>query len=85
MRLNFLGHDTTAAGMSWAIFLIGSQPDVQTKVQIEIDEVLGMDADRCVTMEDLKKLKYLDLVLKECLRQLPSVPIIGRITSCECE
>nr|XP_039269840.1 cytochrome P450 4V2-like [Styela clava] len=81
----FEGHDTTAAAMSWAIFLIGSHPEVQVRIQEELDEVLGQDMNRNITMDDLRKLDYLELVVKECLRVIPSVPLIGRVTSCECE
>lgn len=37
----FEGHDTTAAGASWACHLIGSHPEVQKKLHEEIDRVLG--------------------------------------------
>lgn len=35
------GHDTTAAAMNWAIHLLGSHPEVQRKVQQELQEVFG--------------------------------------------
>jgi cytochrome P450 family 4 subfamily V len=37
----FEGHDTTAAAASWACHLIGSHPDIQKKLHIEIDRVMG--------------------------------------------
>ena len=38
----FEGHDTTATALSWAIQLIGSHPEIQTKLQDEIDSVFGL-------------------------------------------
>nr|QST15034.1 CYP4C34-like protein 2 [Diaphanosoma celebensis] len=73
----FEGHDTTAAGISWCLHLIGSHPDVQERLYDELYEVFG-DSDRPVTMEDLNHLKYLECCLKESLRLYPSVPILGR-------
>ncbi|KAI5087725.1 cytochrome P450, family 4, subfamily V, polypeptide 8, partial [Silurus meridionalis] len=73
----FEGHDTTAAGMNWAVHLLGAHPDIQRKVQQELDEVFGV-SDRPITAEDLKKLRYLDCVIKEALRIFPSVPFFGR-------
>nr|ARO89871.1 cytochrome P450 Cyp4v2 [Andrias davidianus] len=77
----FEGHDTTAAALNWALHLMGSHPEAQCKAQKELDDVFG-DSDRPVTMDDLKKLKYLEAVIKESLRLFPSVPFFAR-TICE--
>ncbi|KAL5018624.1 hypothetical protein ScPMuIL_004346 [Solemya velum] len=74
----FEGHDTTAAAMSWAIHCIGADQNVQKKLQEEMDEIFGT-SDRQASMEDLKRMKYLECVIKEALRLFPSVPIIGRV------
>ncbi|XP_034544483.1 cytochrome P450 4V2 isoform X1 [Notolabrus celidotus] len=73
----FEGHDTTAASMNWALHLLGSHPEAHRKVQQELDEVFGT-SDRPASTEDLKKLKYLDCVIKEALRLFPSVPFFAR-------
>jgi len=69
--------DTTSASMAWTLFLIATHPDVQQRLHEEIDEVLG-DQKRPLTMEDLRRLEYLERVTKESLRFRPSVPVIGR-------
>uniref|UniRef100_A0A3B4CQU8 Cytochrome P-450AROM n=1 Tax=Pygocentrus nattereri TaxID=42514 RepID=A0A3B4CQU8_PYGNA len=73
----FEGHDTTAAAMNWAVHLLGSHPDVQRKVHQELFEVFG-ESERPVNTEDLKKLRYLECVIKEALRLFPSVPFFAR-------
>ncbi|XP_030644132.1 cytochrome P450 4V8 [Chanos chanos] len=73
----FEGHDTTAAAMNWTIHLLGAHPDVQSKVQQELQEVFG-ESERPINTEDLKKLKYLECVIKESLRLFPSVPFFAR-------
>nr|QEV83814.1 cytochrome P450 [Brachionus rotundiformis] len=80
----FEGHDTTAAAASWACQLIGSHPEVQKKLHEEIDSVMGQSG-RPLTNDDLKELKYLDLVIKETLRLFPSVPYFGRTFSEDCD
>lgn len=74
----FAGHDTTSSGLSWALYMIGLHQDIQRKAQEELDEVFGDDLERPVTLDDIKKLKYLDCVLKETRRLFPPTPFIAR-------
>lgn len=39
----FAGHDTSANTLSWAIYLIATHPDVQTKLQTEVDSIFGIN------------------------------------------
>ncbi|XP_068445341.1 cytochrome P450 4V8 [Clinocottus analis] len=79
----FRGHDTTAASMNWSLHLLGSHPEAHGKVQRELQEVFGA-SDRPANMEDLKKLKYLECVIKEALRLFPSVPFFARNIGEDC-
>ncbi|KAL0132769.1 hypothetical protein PUN28_000480 [Cardiocondyla obscurior] len=72
------GHDTTAVAITWALFLLGSNPEHQEKVHEELEEVFG-NSDAPITVKDLPQLKYLDRVIKETLRLFPSVPVITRL------
>jgi cytochrome P450 len=58
----FEGHDTTATALLWAIYLISQRPDVQKRLYDEIVQVLG---ENDPSYDDLSKLKYLGMVLKE--------------------
>ncbi|NXS60511.1 CP4V2 protein, partial [Brachypteracias leptosomus] len=79
----FEGHDTTAAAMNWSLYLLGCHPEAQKKVHRELDEVFG-NTERPITMDDLKKLQYLECVVKEALRLFPSVPLFGRVLREDC-
>lgn len=70
--------------MGWALHLIGAHPKIQRKIQEEVDAVLGNDSDRKITIEDVRKLEYLEMVIKESLRLFPSVPMYARTTSVDC-
>ncbi|WKY03358.1 hypothetical protein Q1695_004809 [Nippostrongylus brasiliensis] len=72
----FAGHDTTSTSSAWVLFVLGCYPEIQRRVQAEVDEVLG-DHD-CILPEHLPRLKYLECCLKESLRLYPSVPMIMR-------
>lgn len=74
----FAGHDTTTSGISFCLYNLAKHPEVQQKVFDEIKSVIGDDARKPVSFNDLNDLHYLDLVIKETLRMYPSVPFFGR-------
>lgn len=85
----FEGHDTTAMAMSWILYLLGHNIEVQDRLSLEIDSLFadiscemkdaGGDDDKVeITLDKIKQLKYLDCVVKEGLRLCPSVPLVGR-------
>lgn len=77
----FGGHDTTTSGTSFILYNISKYPEVQQKVYEEIVECFGDDKNEKISFQDLNKLNYLDLVIKESLRIFPPIPYIGRILS----
>jgi len=68
------GHETTSNGTTWALFALTQSQRVQTKLR---DELLTVDTDS-PTMDQLNSLPYLDMVVRECLRLHPPVPVTGR-------
>ncbi|KAF7994830.1 hypothetical protein HCN44_004302 [Aphidius gifuensis] len=73
----FAGHDTTSALISWTLFCLGNDDEIQKNVHEEIDDVFG-DSEELTNTKDLAELKYLDRVIKEVLRLYPSAPTISR-------
>lgn len=74
----FAGHDTTASGLSWTIYLLGLYPNIQDKLRKEVDAIFCDEPDRALTMDDLHKLKFLECVIKESHRLYPPAPFIAR-------
>lgn len=70
MTLIFAGHETTAHALTWTWYLLAKHPEVAQRVQEELARVL---AGGRVTIEHLPELTYLECVIKESLRVLPSV------------
>ncbi|OWF41183.1 Cholesterol 24-hydroxylase [Mizuhopecten yessoensis] len=79
--LTFLlaGQETTAATLSFIIILLAKNPECYKKLQKEIDDNIG--AVSVVTLNELEKLPYLDMVLKETLRLYPVVKVSFRETT----
>ncbi|KAM8931001.1 cytochrome P450 4B1-like [Pelodytes ibericus] len=72
----FEGHDTTASGISWIFYCLAKYPNHQQKCREEIREVLG-ERDT-VEWDDLGKLPYTTMCIKETMRLYPPVPGIAR-------
>lgn len=75
MTLLIAGHETSAAVLTWAFYLLAKNPATLVKVQREVDLVLE---DRTPTIEDMKKLKYTTRVINETLRLYPQPPVLIR-------
>lgn len=65
------GHETTSGMLSFAIYELIKSPHVLEKARGIVDEVLG---DRFPEHDDIRKLGYLEQILRECLRLHPTVP-----------
>ncbi|KAL3206702.1 hypothetical protein MRX96_039955 [Rhipicephalus microplus] len=76
----FEGHDTTAMGISFTLYLLGLYKQVQDKVYRELGTIFGEDVERAATVDDLKEMRYLECVIKESHRLYPPVPLIARNT-----
>ncbi|XP_050221885.1 protein LUTEIN DEFICIENT 5, chloroplastic [Mercurialis annua] len=75
MTMLIAGHETSAAVLTWTFYLLSTEPSVLSKLQNEVDTVLG---DRFPTIEDMKKLKYTTRVINESLRLYPQPPVLIR-------
>ncbi len=69
------GHETTAATLTWAWYLLAGAPWVEEALHEELDRVAG---GRRPGLEDLPNLPYCRAVIEETLRLYPPVPILPR-------
>ena len=66
------GTETTSTALSWVLLYLSLWPEVKTKCQRLIDEVI--ESDRLPDLKDRAKLPYLDAVMYETLRLSSMVP-----------
>ncbi|CAH2049415.1 unnamed protein product, partial [Iphiclides podalirius] len=71
------GYETSATTMSFMLYELAKNPDVQNKVIAEIDEVLQSHNGK-VTYETLSDLRYMEKVFDETLRMYPLVEPLQR-------
>ncbi|MUG98436.1 cytochrome P450 [Scytonema sp. UIC 10036] len=71
MTLLIAGHETTATGLTWAIYWIHKLPEVKEKLQAELDSLSDL-----TDYSTLLKLPYLNAVCCETLRIYP----VGMLT-----
>ncbi|CAI5777228.1 cytochrome P450 4B1-like isoform X1 [Podarcis lilfordi] len=72
----FEGHDTTASGISWLFHCMAQNPEHQQRCREEIMELLGQQEE--IQWDDLGKMTYSTMCIKESLRLYPPVPLIAR-------
>lgn len=75
LTLFLAGHETTANALTWTWYLLSRNPEAEGKFHDEIDRVLD---GRVPTIDDLPKLKYVEMVFSESLRLYPPAWGIGR-------
>ncbi|XP_066238281.1 cytochrome P450 3A12-like [Saccopteryx leptura] len=70
----FAGYETTSSSLSFLMYFLATHPDVQQKLQEEIDATFPNKAPP--TYDAVVQMEYLDMVLNESLR---IYPLAGRI------
>jgi cytochrome P450 len=61
--------------------LLAQHPEVRSKLQAELQQVLG---GRLPTLEDIRHLTYTNQIVKESMRLYPPVAIFGREAARDC-
>ena len=70
------GYETSSGTLSLTCHHIATDPDLQDKLQQEIDSV-WTDEEQMLTYETLNELPYLDMVISETLRLYPPGKEVG--------
>jgi cytochrome P450 len=76
VTLFLAGHDTTANTLNWTFYLLAQNPRVEARLHEELDSVLG---GQTPTVEDLKRLPYAEMIIKESMRLFPPAFAFSRV------
>lgn len=73
------GHETTASALTWAVYMLCRNREVQGRLRDEVRERLpSPDSDVDITSMDIDRMPYLNAVCNEVLRYYSPVPITMR-------
>ncbi|XP_038676365.1 cytochrome P450 3A21-like [Scyliorhinus canicula] len=71
------GYETSSSTLAFAAYNLAMHPDVQKKLQQEIDEAFPNKAPP--TYDGVMQLEYMEMVISETLRLFPPAPRIDRV------
>ncbi|MEV5571724.1 cytochrome P450 [Spirillospora sp. NPDC052269] len=76
LMIMLAAHHTTGVAISWTLYLLARHPDAAARAAAEVDAVLGGRA--VPDYGDLRRMTYLDRVLKEAMRLFAPGPYGAR-------
>jgi cytochrome P450 len=75
VTLLIAGHESTAISLTWCFYLLSRHPAIERRLHLELDEAVG---DRLPGFQDLRRLPYLSMFVKEALRLYPPFWMLTR-------
>ncbi|XP_057971220.1 cytochrome P450 CYP94D108-like [Malania oleifera] len=72
------GRDTTSSALAWFFWLLASNPDVEKKIQDELETIRVRSAKHIgdsYNFDELREMNYLHAAISESLRLYPPVPV----------
>jgi len=70
MTFLFAGHETTSVAVTWTLYYLSKNQEIQDKLRKEIVKEFP-DKNFVPTFEQINSLEYLNAVCKEILRVVP--------------
>ncbi|KXN71595.1 cytochrome P450 [Conidiobolus coronatus NRRL 28638] len=78
------GHDTTSNTLTATLYYLARYPEIQDKLRSEILQVMNNPQVLTnPTVDQLKQMEYLNLVIKESMRAMATVSVLERVCTSE--
>ncbi len=82
MNLFAAGYEVVAHTLAFTLYLVSEHPEVRDRIEAELSMILGREP---VSLETVGQFKYLEMVIKECMRLLPVTTVLSRQTASKVE
>jgi len=69
------GYETVANALTWTWYLLSQNPQADEKM---LEEIAGVVGNRTATLDDVPRLRYVEMVLAESMRLYPPAWAMGR-------
>lgn len=76
MTIFLAGHETTANALTWTWYLLSQHPEAEAALHKEVDAAIA--SNQLLTIEDLPRLRYAEMILTEAMRLYPPAWTLGR-------
>jgi cytochrome P450 len=83
MTIFLAGHETTSNALTWTLYLLSNHPEVEAKLDQELQSVFG-EGRLIPSSEDFPKLEYTIKILTESMRLYPPAWALGRQAINDC-
>lgn len=74
------GHDTSTALLAWTLYLLATHDEAMERARADVETAFGAEAP---TLGGMRRLSYLDRVIKETLRLYPPIHLGSRIAAAD--
>jgi len=78
MAFLLAGHETTSTLMTWLLYALATNPEVDAKMYDELKERTAVIKDRAPNHTELRELSYLTNIIEETCRLYPPIPLLAR-------
>jgi cytochrome P450 len=75
------GHETTASGLTWSVFIASQLPALVQRARAEVQAITGGGP---IEFEHTRRLAYLRNVFRETLRLYPPITFLPRVAAEDC-
>ncbi|MCL7029862.1 hypothetical protein MKW94_012756 [Papaver nudicaule] len=77
----YAAQDASTSSLLWAVTLLEQNPEILSKVRLEVSQIWSPECDKLITAENLREMRYTEAVAKEVLRYRAPATLVPHIAA----